>query len=89
MRILIAEDDAVLADGLSRSLRAGGYAVDVVSSGDEADTALTAQSFDLLILDVGLPRLSGLDVLKRLRARNSTVPVLILTAADSAKGFAM
>jgi len=83
MRILIAEDDAVLADGLSRSLRAAGYAVDVVASGDDADTALTAQNFDLLILDIGLPRLSGLDVLKRLRARNSTVPVLILTAADS------
>jgi two-component system OmpR family response regulator len=83
MRILIAEDDAVLADGLSRSLRAGGYAVDVVTSGDAADTALTTQTFDLLILDVGLPRLSGLDVLKRLRARNTPVPVLILTAADS------
>ena len=83
MRILIAEDDAVLADGLSRSLRAGGYAVDVVSSGDDADTALAAQPFDLLILDIGLPRLSGLDVLKRLRGRNSTVPVLILTAGDS------
>ena len=68
MRILIAEDDAVLADGLSRSLRAGGYAVDVVASGDDADTALTAQPFDLLILDIGLPRLSGLEVLKRLRA---------------------
>jgi two-component system, OmpR family, response regulator len=83
MRILIAEDDAVLADGLSRSLRAGGYAVDVVASGDDADSALAAQGFDLLILDIGLPRLSGLEVLKRLRARNSTVPVLILTAADS------
>lgn len=83
MRILIAEDDAVLADGLSRSLKAGGYAVDVVASGDAADTALAAQSFDLLILDIGLPKLSGLEVLRRLRARNSTVPVLILTAADS------
>jgi len=83
MRILIAEDDAVLADGLSRSLKAGGYAVDVVASGDAADTALAAQSYDLLILDVGLPKLSGLEVLRRMRARNSTVPVLILTAADS------
>jgi two-component system OmpR family response regulator len=82
MRILIAEDNAVLAYGLSRSLRAAGYAVDVVESGDAADAALTAQTFDLLILDVGLPRLSGLDVLKRLRTRNSAVPVLILTAAD-------
>jgi two-component system OmpR family response regulator len=83
MRILIAEDNAVLAYGLSCSLRAAGYAVDVVESGDAADAALTAQTFDLLILDVGLPRLSGLDVLKRLRTRNSAVPVLILTAADS------
>jgi two-component system OmpR family response regulator len=83
MRILIAEDDAVLADGLSRSLRAGGYAVDVVACGDAADAALTAQSFDLLILDIGLPKMPGLDVLRRLRARHSKVPVLILTAADS------
>lgn len=83
MRILIAEDDPVLADGLSRSLRANGYAVDMVTSGDAADAALTAQSFDLLILDIGLPRLSGLDVLKRLRARGVDAPVLILTAADS------
>lgn len=83
MRILIAEDDPVLADGLSRSLRAGGYAVDVVTGGDEADTALAAQAFDLLILDLGLPKLSGLEVLRRLRARNARVPVLILTAADS------
>lgn len=83
MRILIAEDNAILAEGLSRSLRAGGYAVDVVESGDKADAALAAQTFDLLILDIGLPRLSGLDVLKRLRTRNSAVPVLILSAADS------
>jgi two-component system OmpR family response regulator len=83
MRILIAEDNAVLADALSCSLRAAGYAVDVVENGDAADAALTAQTFDLLILDIGLPRLSGLDVLKRLRTRNSAVPVLILTAADS------
>ena len=83
MRILIAEDDAVLADGLSRSLRAAGYAVDVVDSGDTADSALAAQTFDLLILDVGLPKLSGLEVLRRLRARHSSLPVLILTAADS------
>lgn len=83
MRILIAEDDPVLADGLSRSLRANGYAVDMVTTGDAADAALTAQGFDLLILDIGLPRLNGLDVLKRLRARGADVPVLILTAADS------
>jgi two-component system, OmpR family, response regulator len=83
MRILIAEDDPVLADGLSRSLRSSGYAVDVVTHGEDADAALAAQSFDLLILDLGLPRLPGLEVLRRARARNSKVPVLILTAADS------
>ncbi|MCP5266575.1 MAG: response regulator transcription factor [Burkholderiaceae bacterium] len=83
MRVLIAEDDEVLADGLSRSLRAGGYAVDRVTSGTEADLALSTQSYDLLILDLGLPKLPGLEVLKRLRGRNESLPVLILTAADS------
>jgi two-component system OmpR family response regulator len=83
MRILLAEDDPVLADGLSRSLRQGGYAVDVVQDGLDADSALAAQGFDLLILDLGLPRLGGLEVLRRLRSRNAQLPVLILTAADS------
>jgi two-component system OmpR family response regulator len=83
VRILIAEDDRVLADGLSRSLRAGGYAVDVVENGEEAECALIAQPYQLVILDLGLPRLPGLEVLRRLRARNVNVPVLVLTAADS------
>ncbi len=84
MRILIAEDDHVLADGLLRTLRSSGAVVDHVSSGSEADAALMVHSqFDLLILDLGLPRLHGLEVLKRLRARGSVMPVLILTAADS------
>jgi len=83
VRILIAEDDEVLADGLSRSLRAAGYAVDVVGNGQAADSALAAQHFDVLILDLGLPELAGLEVLRRLRARDSRIPVLILTAADS------
>jgi len=83
MRILIAEDDQVLADGLLRTLRVNGYAVDHVASGSEADAALSTQEFDLLILDLGLPRLHGFDVLKKLRARGSATPVLILTAADS------
>ena len=83
MRILIAEDDSILADGLIRSLRQSGYAVDHVKHGVDADTALSLQIFDLLILDLGLPMMSGLEVLRRLRARNSQMPVLILTAADS------
>jgi two-component system OmpR family response regulator len=82
MRILVAEDDAILADGVTRTLRQSGYAVDWVKNGVEADTALDTDDFDLLILDIGLPKKSGLDVLKRLRARDSRVPVLILTALD-------
>ena len=84
MRILIAEDDRVIADGLLRALRASGAAVDHVASGTEADAALmTNKEFDLLILDLGLPKMHGLEVLRRLRARGSSLPVLILTAADS------
>lgn len=83
MRILIAEDDSVLADGLSRSLRHDGYAVDVVADGSSADSALQLQAFDLLILDLGLPSMSGLTVLRKLRQRGTPMPVLILTAADS------
>ncbi len=82
MRILIAEDDAIIADGLSRSLRQGGCAVDWAPNGLDADAALLTAAYDLLILDLGLPRLPGLEVLKRLRARNSSLPVLILTAVD-------
>ncbi|MCL2523123.1 MAG: response regulator transcription factor [Betaproteobacteria bacterium] len=82
MRILIAEDDAIIADGLSRSLRQGGYAVDWAANGVEAEAALLTTAYDLLILDLGLPRLPGLEVLKRLRSRGQKLPVLILTALD-------
>ena len=82
MRILLAEDDRIIADGLCRSLRQAGYAIDCVDDGVAADTALMTNAYDLVILDLGLPRLSGLDVLRRLRARNSATPVLILTALD-------
>jgi two-component system OmpR family response regulator len=83
MRILLAEDDSVLADGLTRSLRQSGYVTDCVGNGQEADSALSTQDFDLLILDLDLPKMSGLEVLRRLRARDSRLPVLILTAGDS------
>jgi len=82
MRILVAEDDASLAEGVMQTLRHSGYAVDWVKNGAEADSALAANQFDLLILDLGLPKKSGLDVLKRLRAGDSRLPVLILTALD-------
>jgi len=83
LRILIAEDDAILADGLRHTLRQSGHAVDWVKNGGEADAALGTQEFDLLILDISLPKLSGFEVLKRLRARNSRLPVLLLTALGS------
>ena len=83
MRILVAEDDPSLAESLVRSLRQSGYAVDCVVNGDEADSAVQTHDFDLLILDIGLPKKSGLEVLKRLRSRNSATAVLILTARDS------
>ncbi len=83
LHLLIAEDDPILAEALVESLRASGYAVDRVADGAEADAALAAMSFDLVILDIGLPRMSGLQVLRRLRARKSTVPVLILTVHDN------
>ena len=82
MRILIAEDDPLLAEGLAASLRDSGYSVDSVATGEKADCAISMFEFDLLILDLGLPRMSGLDVLKRLRERNQDLPVLILTAQD-------
>src|SRR5438309_5296480 len=82
MRILVAEDDAILADAVQRSLRQSGHAVDWVQNGAQAEDAVLLENFDLLILDLGLPKKSGLDVLRRLRLRDSRVPVLILTAAD-------
>lgn len=78
----MAEDDAAIAEGLLRSLRNAGYAVEWVRNGEDADAALQAADFDLLILDLGLPKKSGLEVLRALRARAARLPVLILTALD-------
>lgn len=83
MRVLIVEDDPVLADGLTRSLRQADYAVDCINDGGEADHVLATQSYDLVILDLGLPKLDGFEVLRRLRRRGAKVPVLMLTARDS------
>ncbi len=82
MRILIVEDNAVLADGLQRSLRQSAYTVECAATGEEADAKLSNQTYSLVILDLGLPRMDGLEVLRYLRARGSRTPVLILTARD-------
>jgi two-component system OmpR family response regulator/two-component system response regulator QseB len=83
MRILLAEDDPQLGDGLMVGLRQAGHAVDWVRDGFAADLALKSEPFDLLVLDLGLPRTSGLEVLRQLRARGQTLPVLVLTARDA------
>ena len=83
MRILLAEDDAVLRDGLSRSLKQAGYTIDCVSDGGEADNAIFSHGYDLVILDIGLPKIDGLDVLGKMRKRSVSTPVLVLTARDT------
>ncbi len=83
MRLLLVEDDPQLGDGLMAGLRQAGYAVDWVKDGVAADHSLASETFDLLVLDLGLPRLAGMDVLKRLRSRGQILPVLILTARDA------
>ncbi|WP_085317799.1 response regulator [Derxia lacustris] len=83
MRLLLVEDQQELAEWLARALRQGGHAIDLMARGDHADHALLTQPYDLLILDLSLPGLDGLEVLRRLRARGSAIPVLILTARGS------
>jgi two-component system OmpR family response regulator len=80
MHILLAEDDALLADGLARSLRQSGYLIEIASDGPSADRKLENGTFDLAILDLGLPLLDGSHVLQRLRNRKQAIPVLILSA---------
>ena len=82
MRLLLAEDDDLLGDGLCAGLKQAGYTVDWVRDGAAAMNALTDNSFELLILDLGLPKKSGMDVLKELRSNGNNIPVLILTALD-------
>jgi two-component system response regulator QseB len=83
MRLLLVEDDELLGDGLRIGLKQAGYTVEWLKDGAAADQALQQEHFDLVVLDLGLPRQSGMDVLKNLRKSGKTVPVLILTARDS------
>jgi len=83
MRVLVVEDDALLGDAIQAGLKQSGYAVDWMKDGVSADQALTTEPYAVVVLDLGLPRLSGLDVLRRLRSRSATIPVLILTARDA------
>jgi two-component system, OmpR family, response regulator len=83
MRVLLVEDDAMIGEAVLDVLRAEHYAVDWVRDGAMADTALRSQAYDLVLLDLGLPRRDGLEVLRALRARHATVPVLVATARDA------
>jgi len=83
MRILVVEDDALLADGLSATLTRAGHAVQQARSGRHADLLLRAEEFDLVVLDVGLPDIDGFEVLRRMRLRHSAASVLVLTARDA------
>jgi two-component system response regulator TctD len=80
MRILLIEDNKTLADWLTRTLRQGEYVVDWIGNGVDADALLRTERYDLVILDLALPRLDGKEVLRRLRARGDATPVLVLTA---------
>ncbi len=83
MRILVVEDDLMLGRGIQAGLGELGFAADWVHDGLQAQAAISTTAFAAVVLDLGLPRLSGLDLLKRLRAKGDRTPVLILTAQDA------
>jgi two-component system OmpR family response regulator len=80
LRVLLIEDDAILADGLVRSLRQADYAVDWSDDGEEAEAILRTQDYDLVVLDLTLPHADGLELLRGLRSRKARTPVLVITA---------
>lgn len=83
MHVLLVEDNSILADGISRSLTGHGMLVEVVSNGLDADAYLRRADIAVVVLDIGLPDIDGFEVVRRLRARGSVVPVLLLTARDA------
>jgi len=83
MRVLLVEDDALLGDGIRAGLKQSGFAVDWTQDGQAAKLALETEEYAVMVLDLGLPKLSGTDLLKWLRGRESKLPVLILTARDT------
>ena len=85
MRLLLVEDNKVLADWLSRTLRKQQYAVDCVENGADADFVLRTETYDLVLLDLALPKLGGHEVLRRLRERGNATPVLVLTADNTTR----
>jgi len=83
MRILVAEDDPALAEGIAAYLRPLGHAVEVARNGADADAMLERERFELLLVDVGLPRMDGFEVVRKLRARKQSTPTIMITARDT------
>jgi len=83
MRILVADDDPALRDALRRALRLEGYDVEVAADGAEALAAVATGSPDLVVLDVAMPNVDGLEVAQRVRREGNRVPILMLTARDA------
>jgi len=83
MRILVAEDDPTLAEGIAAYLRPLGHAVEAARNGADADAMLTRERYDLLLVDVGLPRMDGFEVVRRLRARSQATATIMITARDT------
>ncbi len=83
MRLLLVEDDEMIGDSLRATLRHQGFAADWVRDGRAADAVLASEHFDAVLLDLGLPQRSGIDVLKSMRARGDLTPVMVLTARDA------
>jgi len=83
MRVLLIEDDQMIGESVAESLKDSGYAVDWVKDGDSGLTAIACQHYDLLLLDLGLPRKDGIEVLKTVRHQKNSLPVIILTARDA------
>lgn len=83
MRVLLVEDDRMIGESVQKGLRQEGFSVDWVQDGQAAEVALQAESYDCALLDLGLPRKDGIEVLRGLRARHNDVPVVVVTARDA------
>jgi len=83
MRVLLVEDDRMIGEAVSQSLKEAAYAVDWVRDGQSAITSLQSQDYEVVLLDLGLPKVDGMDVLQQIRAKGNAVPVLVMTARDT------